>query len=154
MSFFLWNILLAVNWALLSGQFNLENLVELQAFTMEDTRYRPGDTLHLTLYWMALSQMDEDYQTFVRLTEAEVMQQPVQHDGDQRGGFTPTTRWLPGELVPDAHSLTLPPDLSAGRYHLWAEMYQYPSMRNLPVVSAKAPTDGQRILLAEVEVEQ
>jgi multicomponent Na+:H+ antiporter subunit E len=26
-SFFLWNILLAVNWALLSGQFNLENLV-------------------------------------------------------------------------------------------------------------------------------
>ena len=27
MSFFLWNILLAVNWALLSGQFNLENLV-------------------------------------------------------------------------------------------------------------------------------
>ena len=27
MSFFLWNILLAVNWALLTGQFNLENLV-------------------------------------------------------------------------------------------------------------------------------
>jgi len=26
-SFFLWNILLAVNWALLTGQFNLENLV-------------------------------------------------------------------------------------------------------------------------------
>jgi multicomponent Na+:H+ antiporter subunit E len=25
-SFFLWNILLAVNWALLTGQFNLENL--------------------------------------------------------------------------------------------------------------------------------
>jgi multicomponent Na+:H+ antiporter subunit E len=27
MSFFLWNILLAVNWALLTGEFNLENLV-------------------------------------------------------------------------------------------------------------------------------
>ena len=26
MSFFLWNILLAVNWALLTGEFNLENL--------------------------------------------------------------------------------------------------------------------------------
>jgi len=26
-SFFLWNILLSVNWALLTGQFNLENLV-------------------------------------------------------------------------------------------------------------------------------
>jgi len=26
-SFFLWNILLAVNWALLTGEFNLENLV-------------------------------------------------------------------------------------------------------------------------------
>ena len=27
MSFFLWNILLAVNWALLTGEFNLENLI-------------------------------------------------------------------------------------------------------------------------------
>jgi hypothetical protein len=83
----------------------------------------------------------------------EVTQQPTQHDGDPGGDFTPTTRWLPGELVPDTHTLTLPPDLPAGRYHLWADMYQYPSVRNLEVVSAEVPTDGKRVLLGEIQVE-
>jgi hypothetical protein len=133
-------------------QANLENLVELQAFTIEDDRYRPGDTIHLTLYWMALTELNEDYRTLIHLTGAEVTGQPAQHGGDPGGEFTPTTRWLPGELVPDSHSLTLPQDLPPGRYHLWADMYQYPSVRNLSVVSAEAPTDGKRVLLGEVQV--
>jgi hypothetical protein len=131
---------------------NLENLVELQAFTIEQARYHPGDTIHLTLYWMALTKLDEDYKTFIHLTDAEVTRQPTQHDGDPGGEFTPTTRWLPGELVPDTHSLDLPVDLPPGRYHLWADMYQYPSVRNLSVISAEAPTDGKRVLLGEIQV--
>ncbi len=132
---------------------NLENLVELQAFTIEKVHYHPGDTVHLTLYWMALTDLSEDYKTFIHLTDAEVTRQPTQHDGDPGGDFTPTTRWLPGELVPDTHSLTLPLDLPVGRYHLWADMYQYPSVRNLTVISAEAPTDGKRVLLGEIQVE-
>jgi hypothetical protein len=131
---------------------NLENLVELQGFTLEKDHYRPGDTMHLTLYWIALTELSEDYKTFIHLTDAEVTRQPTQHDGDPGGEFTPTTRWLPGELVPDSHSLTLPLDLPPGRYHLWADMYQYPSVRNLSVISAEAPTDGKRVLLGEVQV--
>lgn len=132
---------------------NLENLVELQAFTIEKTHYQPGNTVRLTLYWMALTELDEDYKTFIHLTDADVTHQPTQHDGDPGGEFTPTTRWLPGELVPDTHTLTLPRDLPPGRYHLWADMYQYPSVRNLPVISAEAQTDGKRVLLGEIQVE-
>ncbi len=132
---------------------NLENLVELQALTMEEARYRPGDTMHLTLYWMALTELDEDYRRSIHLTNAEVTHEPAQYDGDPGGSFTPTTRWVPGELVPDTHSLTLPPDLPPGRYHLWADVYQYPGVRSLSVISAEAPTDGNRVLLAEVQVE-
>lgn len=132
---------------------NLENLVELQAFTIEDTHYHPGDVVRLTLYWIALTELGEDYKTFIHLTDVEVTHQPTQHDGDPGGDFTPTTRWLPGELVPDTHSLSLPPNLPAGRYHLWADMYQYPSVRNLKVASAEVPTDGKRVLLGEIQVE-
>ena len=32
-------------------------------------------------------------------------------------------------------------------------MYQYPSVRNLEVVSAEVPTDGKRVLLGEIQVE-
>ncbi|MEJ2209930.1 MAG: 6-pyruvoyl-tetrahydropterin synthase-related protein [Anaerolineae bacterium] len=132
---------------------NLEDQVELQAFTIEDTHYHPGDTVRLTLYWMALTELGEDYKTFIHLTDVEVTQQPTQHDGDPGGDFTPTTRWLPGELVPDTHTLSLPLDLPPGRYHLWADMYQYPSVQNLTVVSAEVPTDGKRVLLGEIQVE-
>ena len=131
---------------------NLAGLVRLQSFDLADDRYRPGDTVIVTLYWMPLAGLAEDYKTFIHLTDAEVTRQPTQHDDDPGGNFTPTTRWLPGELVPDKHSLRLPADLTPGRYHLWADMYEYPSVRNLDVVSSDLPHDGKRVLLAEIEV--
>jgi hypothetical protein len=132
---------------------NLEDSVELLAFSTGETTYRPGDTVDVTLYWLALRDLDQDYKTFVHLTDATVAQQPAQHDGDPGGGFTPTTRWLPGELVPDTHHLPLPSDLAPGRYLLWAGMYEHETLRNLSVVSAEAPAADNRVLLGEIEVE-
>ncbi|MGQ9598791.1 MAG: 6-pyruvoyl-tetrahydropterin synthase-related protein [Anaerolineae bacterium] len=131
---------------------NLQNLVELQAFSIERTRYHPGDTVEVTLYWTAFQELDQDYKTFIHLTDAEVTQQPTQHDDDPGGSFTPTSRWLPGELVPDTHYLVLPDELPPGRYNLWADMYEYPSVRNLSVLSANAPHDGKRVLLTQIRV--
>jgi hypothetical protein len=131
---------------------NLQDSVELLAFTADWTTYQPGDRVEVTLYWRALHNLNQDYKTFIHLTDADVTRQPTQHDDDPGGDYTPTTRWLPGELVPDTHTLTLPADLAAGRYHIWADMYEYPTVRNLTVVSADAPTDGNRVLLGEVWV--
>jgi hypothetical protein len=131
---------------------NLANLVQLQAFQLADDRYRPGDAVTVTLYWVPRGGLTEDYKTFIHLTDAQVTRQPTQHDDDPGGNFTPTTRWLPGELVPDKHSLPLPDDLPPGLYHLWADMYEFPSVRNLEVVSSDLPHDGKRVLLAEIEV--
>jgi hypothetical protein len=78
--------------------------------------------------------------------------QPAQHDGDPGGGFTPTTRWEPGELVPDLHPVQLPADLPPGRYRLWAGMYEYEPVRNLTIVAADRPVSDNRILLGEIEV--
>ncbi len=133
---------------------NLEDTVELLAFTTGETSYRPGDTLDVTLYWRALRSLDQGYKTFVHMTDAAVTRQPAQHDGDPGGGFSPTTRWLAGELVPDAHHLVLPADLTPGRYLLWAGMYEYDTVRNLGIVAAASTTarGGGRIFLGEIEV--
>ena len=48
--------------------------------------------------------------------------------------------------------LTLPDDLPPGRYNIWAGMYAYPSLDNLTVLSAGAPTDGKRVLVTQIEV--
>jgi hypothetical protein len=131
---------------------NLEDAVELLAFTTDRASYHPGDTVSATLYWLALRDLDQDYKAFVHLTDANLTRQPAQHDGDPGGGFTPTTRWLPGELVPDTHHLLLPAELAPGSYRLWAGMYEYGAVRNLDVLSAQVPTADNRVLLGEVEV--
>lgn len=136
---------------------NLEDTVELLAFTTGATSYHPGDTMDVTLYWQALRGLDQGYKTFVHMTDAAVTRQPAQHDGDPGGGFSPTTRWLAGELVPDTHYLALPADLVPGRYLLWAGMYEYATVRNLSIVAVEGTNAGSqssdgRILLGEIEV--
>jgi hypothetical protein len=131
---------------------NLEDTAELLAFDTDRAAYNPGDTVKVTLYWRSLRTPGQDYKTFVHLTDAAVTQQPSQHDGDPGGGFTPTTRWLPGELVPDAHPLSLPTDLAPGRYLLWAGMYEHDTVRNLTIRSSEAPSADNRVLLGEIEV--
>jgi hypothetical protein len=136
---------------------NLEDTVELLAFTTDGANYQPGDTIDATLYWRALRSLDQGYKTFVHMTDVGVTRQPAQHDGDPSGGFSPTTRWLPGEMIPDTHHLVLPTDLEPGRYLLWAGMYEYDTVRNLSIVGDDGigtPEDGGdgRVLLGEIEV--
>jgi hypothetical protein len=114
--------------------------------------HRAGDVVSVTLYWHALRNLGQDYKAFVHLTDAALTRQPAQHDGDPGGGFTPATRWLVGELVPDTHHLALPSDLRPGQYLLWAGMYEYETVQNLTVASSEAPASDSRVLLGEIEV--
>jgi hypothetical protein len=131
---------------------NLEDAVEVLAYTTDGPSYHPGDTVPVTLYWRALRNLDQNYKTFVHMTDADVTRQPAQHDGDPNAGFTPTTRWLPGEIIPDTHPLALPQDLAPGLYRLWAGMYDYETLRNLQVSSSSEAAVDDRVLLGEIEV--
>ncbi len=51
-----------------------------------------------------------------------------------------------------SNNLTLPADLPAGRYKLWAGIYEYETIRNLEVRSAGVPVTDNRLLLGEIEV--
>lgn len=131
---------------------NLENHVELLGYRAEQRLFQPGDTLHVELFWRSLRAMEIDFKSFVHVTDQALTEQAAQHDGDPGAGFSPTTRWVPGEIVPDRHDLVLPTDLQPGRYRLWAGMYDYGTVRNLVVVEAEVPYVDDRILLGEIEV--
>ena len=131
---------------------NLENHVELLGYRAEQRLYQPGDTLQVELFWRSLRAMENDFKSFVHVTDQALTEQVAQHDGDPGAGFSPTTRWVPGEIVPDQHDLVLPADLRPGRYRLWAGMYDYETVRNLVVVEAEVPHVDNRILLGEIEV--
>ncbi len=131
---------------------NLEDTVELLGSFTNRPRYRAGQTVDVTVYWLALRSLDKDYKAFVHLTDAAMTRQPAQHDGDPGGGFTPVSRWLPGEILPDTHHLSLPADLLPGRYLLWGGMYDFETVQNLRVLSASVPSSDNRVLLGEIEV--
>ena len=109
---------------------------------------RPGERVAVTLYWFNLRDTDQNYQVFVHLLDASGAVR-AQQDGAPVGGFSPTTRWRPNELILDPHLITLPADLAPGVYELRAGMYQLEPLRNLPVTP---PVPDQRIPLGSITV--
>ena len=119
---------------------NLEDTALLLGYDLDRPAYRPGDLVEVTLYWLALREIGEDLKVFVHLTDA-AGQVLAQHDGDPGGGFTPTTRWRPGELILDRHRLRVPAQASAGSYRLKAGLYHFQPLRNLRVREPPSPDD-------------
>jgi hypothetical protein len=104
--------------------------------------------IDVTLYWLAARETGQNYKAFVHLLDASG-QVVAQHDGDPAGGFTPTSRWQQGELIPDHHLLALPQDLPPGSYHLKAGLYQYEPFRNM---LTDPPTADGRVDLGEIRL--
>jgi 4-amino-4-deoxy-L-arabinose transferase-like glycosyltransferase len=81
-----------------------------------DTPLRPGDLLHVSLYWRAEAQPSDDWQVTISLVDqdgqgwASVESEPVLD--------YPTGRWLPGDVWRGQFTLKVPEDLAPGRYRL------------------------------------
>jgi len=133
-------------------EVNLENQVKLLGYSLDRETYRPGDTMHLTLHWLGLQEMSQNYKVFVHFTGEGSTTMWAQHDGDPVGGFTPTTRWLAGEVVTDRYALYIPPGAPPGTYKLFTGMYEWETVRNLTILTPGAASPNDRILLGEVEV--
>jgi len=96
---------------------NLDSRVQLVGYATE----RAGDSLFVTLYWLALNELDRDYHSYVHLLDA-AGNLVAQSDGLTDQGLTPTTRWLPGEIVSERRVLAWRA-LAPGEYRLVAGMY-------------------------------
>ncbi len=90
----------------------------------EARRAPAAEALDVTLYWLALRETAVNYKAFVHLVDG-AGQVVAQHDGDPGGGYTPTTRWRPGELIADTHRIPLPAGLTPGAYGLKAGLYDW-----------------------------
>ena len=108
-----------------------------------------GETLTVWLAWWVRQPPPTgvDYHFFVHLLDADGGLR-AQHDGT---GF-PTASWRAGDLVVSRFTLSLPADLSAGRYAVWAGMYTYPDVVNVSYLDVAGNPAGQRVELGEVAV--
>jgi hypothetical protein len=81
-----------------------------------DAPLRPGDVLHLNLYWQAEAQPSGDWQLAIGLVDRDgqewtaIVAEPV-------GGY-PTSHWQVGDRWRGQFNLPLPGDMPPGRYRL------------------------------------
>ncbi|MCO6452665.1 MAG: hypothetical protein J5I90_17925 [Caldilineales bacterium] len=129
-------------------QAQMEDVVQLIGWEASPAR-GAENTLDVTLYWLARREVATDYKAFVHaLDNGE--QVIAQHDGDPVGGFTPTTRWQPGEIIVDTHRLVLPEGNPTSQLSLRAGMYELTGdgLRNLVI---DPPTPDGRVDLGKVQ---
>lgn len=96
---------------------------------------RAGEEVEVTLHWQAQTPQGQDYHVFLHLRDAA--NQPVaQADGlPSWYGPQPISSWPPGEVVLDAHVLSLPASLAPGRYRLVAGLYDWRTLERVPLAS-------------------
>ena len=83
-----------------------------------DEPVHAGDTLHLTLFWQALAEIDADFALTLQLQD-QLGNVVVSRDVRPTGGAHPLTSWEQGEMVRDQHHLLLPVGQRAGKYDLF-----------------------------------
>lgn len=103
--------------------------IRLVSYTLPTTSLSPGATFTTTLYWQASEPVGSDYTVFVHLLDnrGAIV---AQADGPPAAGRYPTSYWLPGEMVEDAHAVTVPLQ-SADPYRLAVGLYDSNTMKRL-----------------------
>jgi hypothetical protein len=115
-------------------------------YDFDPPQVRPGETLHVTLYWEALTQPDGDYTVFAHLLDP-AGQIRGQKDNPPQGGTYPTDLWEAGERVQDTYALPVDPDAPQGIYRLAVGMYSLQTMERLPIKARTTSTSDDRLLL-------
>jgi len=127
-------------------EVNLGHQVELLGYDLDTTQLKAGDTLSLTLYWKALSEMETSYTVFIHLLDSEDKIWG-QRDSLPGNGALPTTGWLPGEFIMDEYEIPVQPDAPPGQYVIEIGMYQAETGQRLPILEQGREVVDDRILL-------
>jgi hypothetical protein len=96
------------------------NLSKLGLEHLPDEPVRPGDTLHLTLFWQTIGNVDTDFTLTLELQD-RTGNVVVSRQVKPTGGMYPPCNWQNGEIVRDQHNLLLPEKLIAGSYDLFLQ---------------------------------
>ncbi|MBN2470472.1 MAG: hypothetical protein JXN59_07095 [Anaerolineae bacterium] len=115
------------------------------------TIYRPGETVSLSLLWLALEAPESDYNVGVFLVGPSGA--IVERHTAPQGGFRPMNTWQAGSYVRDNHALLLPADLPPGQYAIWVKVYVWQTGEPLSVQGDYADPDGTAAILATIAVE-
>ncbi|NLF01887.1 MAG: hypothetical protein GX601_13020 [Anaerolineales bacterium] len=124
--------------------------IELIGYDMPSEPVKAGDTISVVLYWRALRPLDDNYQSFVHLTQPESVLWG-QEDHLNPGGM-PTTRWPMEQYVWDEYQVRVQPGTPPGEYVLSAGLYLLYDNYRLPLLDASGQASSDRFVLGTIHV--
>jgi hypothetical protein len=140
------------------GLATFGNEVSVIAWRGADTLTNPGAYTY-TLDWRAQRQPGHDYSTFLQLQTEGYERIAGDEDWVWRWLF-PSTQWRSGDVVPDVHTLEIPPDLQPGAYRLVAGVYistfvdeRLPAFGRFPSLENSATIGWVKVPQAEAVIE-
>jgi hypothetical protein len=126
--------------------------LRLLGYDHDSEQVQAGDELLVTLYWRCERPIDVAYTVFVHLQDAEGRLW-AQHDGVPASGEAPTTGWIAGQMVVDAHALALPADAPPGEFSIAVGLYDATTGLRAPLHDATAVSlPDDRVIIGDVEV--
>lgn len=134
-----------------AGAAQLANTISLPGYDFQPVLTNEGQIggLELQLYWQTNAPVSTRYKVFAQLLAAD-NSLVAQSDQFPAGGERPTTGWLPQEIITDAHTLSLPPDLAPGGYRLIAGLYNPVTGERMPLLGDQDQVIADAIFVAEV----
>jgi uncharacterized membrane protein len=143
--------LAALPWGVAERRVALAEGVSLAGVNLPAGVNAGETTLPITLYWQAEGPTSTSYTTFVHLVN-EQGTMVAQSDSIPGKGTLPSTAWAPGEVIPDARSISLPADLPQGIYTLLAGLYDARDGRRLSVTDDKADAKDNAIVIERIQI--
>lgn len=108
--------------------------IRLLGYNLEDRPHRPGERVHLTLFWQALADLDRSYTVFNHLLDP-AGRLVGQKDSEPVDGFYPTVNWAAGEIVRDQYDIPIAAG-AAGALRLYSGLYLPSTGERLPVAGS------------------
>ncbi len=130
---------------------NLSGQIWLRGYTLSDWHLEPGGEVTLALFWQAQHKLTKDYRLFVHLLGQDE-QVLIWGDTTPGQGVYPTILWSPDETVSTFHRLSVPADLSPGRYQIEAGFYDRLSLDRIPIVDGRGRAVADRVLVGPLKV--
>jgi len=129
-----------------------DDKIELTGYDIDKKTVRPGESLHLALYWRCLAQIEESYVISLRLqsdegnTIAEVHALPYD-------GRYPTLLWKEGNAFIDQHEIRVSDSTEFGRGTIKLALYSWPDPAALVPARAKDGMPlGHWVMLLPVDI--
>lgn len=129
---------------------NFDDTISIAAYQLERWVVSPGSTIHLTLHWQALTDVDENYLVSIRL---------LGRDGTPRaqveGQLTasPASLWTQGQAVPATYDLPLGLDTPPDIYEIEVRLQREATGETLTILDAEGQPQEDRAFISRVRIE-